>query len=62
MDADPVCGGTWVGTELGEKSKASTPLQGARWECSLSSTAMPAWFQHCAGKGKPDPTDINALI
>lgn len=59
VDAGRICGGTWIGTELGEKSKASTPLQVAPWVCSLSSTAMPAWLQHRTGNRKPDQTNIN---
>lgn len=57
MGVGPVCGETWVGTDLGEKSKASTPLQVEPWECSLSSTAMSAWLQNDTGNRKPDQTN-----
>lgn len=48
----PICWETWVGTDLGEKSIASTPLQVAAWECSLSSTAISACLQKYTGNRK----------
>lgn len=45
LEIGPTSSGTiygepWVGTDLGEKSKASTPLQVAPWARSLSSTGF----------------------
>lgn len=52
LDVGPICGEIGVGTDLGEKSKASTPPPAAPWACSLSSTALSACLPTTHGTEK----------